>query len=114
MFRLVRSCACRNEAMNLLGKIFVVLIFVMSLVFMSFAVAVYGTHQNWKTRRPTPERGQLRRSLGQALDNAKQLLEKAEADKAKLEADIAKEAKAKREALAKLETERDELIDAAR
>ena len=34
--------------MNLIGKIFVVLIFAMSLVFMAFAVAVYGTHQNWK------------------------------------------------------------------
>src|SRR5687767_4905979 len=34
--------------MNLLGKIFTVLIFIMSLVFMSFAVAVYATHTNWK------------------------------------------------------------------
>ena len=34
--------------MNLVGKIFVVLIFVMSLVFMSFAVAVYTTHRNWR------------------------------------------------------------------
>ncbi len=36
--------------MNFVGKILVVLIFAMSLVFMSFAVAVYGTHQNWKTK----------------------------------------------------------------
>jgi SMC interacting uncharacterized protein involved in chromosome segregation len=34
--------------MNLVGKIFVVLIFVMSLVFMSLAVAVYATHENWR------------------------------------------------------------------
>ncbi len=34
--------------MNLVGKIFVVLIFVMSLVFMSFAMAVYATHRNWR------------------------------------------------------------------
>ena len=34
--------------MNLVGKIFTVLILVMSLVFMSFAVAVYATHKNWK------------------------------------------------------------------
>jgi len=34
--------------MNLVGKIFVVLIFVMSLVFMSFAMAVYSTHKNWR------------------------------------------------------------------
>jgi septal ring factor EnvC (AmiA/AmiB activator) len=34
--------------MNLVGKIFVVLIFVMSLVFMSLAVSVYATHENWR------------------------------------------------------------------
>jgi chromosome segregation ATPase len=34
--------------MNLVGKILVVLILVMSLVFMGFAVAVYATHKNWK------------------------------------------------------------------
>lgn len=34
--------------MNLVGKIFVVLIFVMSLVFMSFTMAIYATHKNWR------------------------------------------------------------------
>ena len=34
--------------MNLVGKILTVLIFVMSLVFASFAVAVYATHKNWR------------------------------------------------------------------
>src|SRR5437016_2672368 len=34
--------------MNLIGKIFIALIFLMSLVFMSFALAVYKTHQNWR------------------------------------------------------------------
>jgi hypothetical protein len=34
--------------MNLLGKIFVVLIFVMSLIFMTMALMVYSTHKNWK------------------------------------------------------------------
>ena len=33
--------------MNLVGKILVMLIMVMSLVFMAFAVAVYSTHKNW-------------------------------------------------------------------
>lgn len=86
--------------MNLLGKIFVVLIFMMSLVFMSFAVAVYGTHQNWKVEAAK------QKSL---VDAARGELEKAEAKKTQLEADIAKEAVAKRQALAKLETERDAL-----
>jgi hypothetical protein len=34
--------------MTLLGKILTVLIFIMSLVFMSFAVAVYATQKNWR------------------------------------------------------------------
>jgi len=34
--------------MNLVGKIFVILILVMSVMFMSFAVAIYATHTNWK------------------------------------------------------------------
>lgn len=34
--------------MTLLGKIFTVLIFVMSLVFMSFTVMTFATHKNWK------------------------------------------------------------------
>jgi chromosome segregation ATPase len=41
--------------MNLVGKIFVVLILVMSLVFMGFAVAVYATHKNWKETVDRPE-----------------------------------------------------------
>ena len=35
--------------MNWLGKVFVVLILIMSLVFMGLAMAVYATHKNWKT-----------------------------------------------------------------
>jgi hypothetical protein len=34
--------------MNLVGKIFTVCIFVMSLVFASFSIMVYATHTNWK------------------------------------------------------------------
>ena len=34
--------------MTLLGKIFTVLILIMSLVFMSFSVVVFATHKNWK------------------------------------------------------------------
>jgi hypothetical protein len=34
--------------MNWLGKVFVVLILIMSLVFMGLAMAVYATHKNWQ------------------------------------------------------------------
>ena len=36
--------------MNLVGRIFVVLIFVMSFAFMGFALVVYSTHTNWKAK----------------------------------------------------------------
>ncbi len=55
--------------MNLVGKIFTVLIFVMSLVFMAFTVMVYATHVNWqrsptirRTRRPWSTRWACRSS----------------------------------------------------
>ena len=34
--------------MNLVGKILVVLVLIMSICFMAFAVAVYATHKNWQ------------------------------------------------------------------
>ena len=34
--------------MTLLGKVFTVLIFVMSILFMGFSVVVFATHRNWK------------------------------------------------------------------
>lgn len=34
--------------MTLVGKIFTVLIFIMSIVFMAFSVMVFATHQNWR------------------------------------------------------------------
>ncbi len=36
--------------MNLVGKIFIFLIFIMSIMFMSFSVVLYATHTNWKDR----------------------------------------------------------------
>jgi hypothetical protein len=41
--------------MTLLGKIFTVLILIMSLVFMSFSVVVFATHKNWKMLVTNPE-----------------------------------------------------------
>jgi hypothetical protein len=35
--------------MNWLGKVFVVIILILSLVFMGLALAVYATHKNWQT-----------------------------------------------------------------
>lgn len=43
--------------MNLVGKIFIVLIFVMSVLFMGFAVAIYASHTNWRDVVKAPETG---------------------------------------------------------
>jgi hypothetical protein len=74
--------------MNLVGKIFVVLIFVMSLVFMALAMAVYASQRNWRDEvmretadGPNKPEG-LRRQLERAnhdngeLKSAKESLEK--------------------------------------
>jgi hypothetical protein len=39
--------------MNLIGKIFTVLIFVMSIMFMTFSLMVFATHRNWRTAAGT-------------------------------------------------------------
>ncbi len=49
--------------MNLVGKIFVFLIFIMSLVFMSFAVVVYATQTNWRDAINNPSTGYKARRL---------------------------------------------------
>jgi hypothetical protein len=59
--------------MTLVGKIFTVLIFVMSIVFMSFAVMTFATHKNWKEYVTNPTTG-----LEKQLALAKQA--KADAD----------------------------------
>jgi hypothetical protein len=83
--------------MNLIGKIFVVLILVMSVLFMAFALSVYGTHQNWKKAAQDVEA--KRKTLADEV-------QKKEEEKAALTKQIETEQLAKREALAKLETEK--------
>ena len=53
--------------MNLVGKIFIMLIFVMSLFWMGFAVVVYATHTNWKDLVENPQTG-----LNQRLQSEKE------------------------------------------
>ncbi|HPZ83835.1 MAG TPA: hypothetical protein PL064_10385, partial [Thermogutta sp.] len=96
--------------MNLIGKIFVVLIFVMSLVFMSFAIMVYSAHINWRevveNPKATPDKPLGLRLQVQNLRKDNDAL-KAQLDELtkKLDAEIAD----KRAQVAKLEQERDDL-----
>lgn len=98
--------------MNLVGKIFTVLILVMSLVFMSFAVAVYAVHKNWKKVVDNPKaEATLENPPGLKWQLAD---EEARNEDLKYELDtkqkeFKKQEAAKRQALIKLENERDRL-----
>lgn len=62
--------------MNLVGKIFTLLIMVMSIVFTSFSVMVYATHKNWRNealaqKRNLDEANKKIDQLADELDNRK-------------------------------------------
>ncbi len=100
--------------MNLVGKIFVVLILVMSLVFMSFSVVVYATHNNWRevAFRPESEAGPGRPlGLAHLVKTVEAQIQELRDQKAAVEGDLAAERKARDQATAKLETLYDLLKD---
>ena len=86
--------------MNLVGKIFIVLILVTSIFFMAVAMAVYATHKNWREVVVAPEVG-LQARLDKAKAENKALTDKAQKLKQQFDAEKA----AKTQALAKLESE---------
>ena len=92
--------------MNLVGKIFIVLILLMSFVFMGFAIAVYATHHNWElavNRQKGDPSGPpgLKLQLEEARTKRTQL----EAQLALLTEQHATELAARQEALTKVTTE---------
>jgi uncharacterized protein YlxW (UPF0749 family) len=89
--------------MNLVGKIFVVLIFVMSLVFMSFAVMVYSTHRNWNEE--ITRKGGSKPGYQEQLQKAREENAQLRAEKRNLRATLDAELVAKTQALGKLESE---------
>jgi len=96
--------------MNLVGKIFVVLILVMSLVFASFAVAVYATHKNWMkvVTNPSPLPGE-NLGLDEQLDQKEQRLEELKDQKLNLERELAAQESLRIDAVKRLENEKDRL-----
>lgn len=90
--------------MNLTGKIFTVLVFLMSLVFMSFAVAVYSTHTNWREKVMNPDEGTAARLTEVTAEN-----EELKTELDTLTTDLAREQIDRREVLAKLETEKERI-----
>jgi len=86
--------------MNLVGKIFIVLIFVMSVLFMGFAVAIYASHTNWKTVVDAPETG-----LQAQLDKEKSKSGQLASERDRLTEQRDAEELAKRDVMSKLQTE---------
>jgi cell division protein FtsL len=86
--------------MNLLGKIFVVAILVMSIFFMAIAAAVFATHTNWRDAARA-----LETKLQAAQSDNNTLKSELEA----LQTRTTAESTAQKEALAALETERERL-----
>jgi chemotaxis protein histidine kinase CheA len=93
--------------MNWLGKVFVVLILIMSLVFMGLAMAVYATHKNWKdVIEGTPASPGLKTRLVDAEQRNEQLVQQHNRKVEELEA----EHEAAEQQVRKLETERAGLV----
>jgi hypothetical protein len=92
--------------MNWLGKLFVVAIFAMSILFMGFAITVYSSHRNWRdmVTNTTPAPGKplgLQRQLSEQQTRNSQLQAQLDA----VEKEIAAEAGAHQATLAQLQTE---------
>jgi signal transduction histidine kinase len=88
--------------MNFLGKIFIVLLFIMSVLFMGAAVSVYGTHRDLKAKV-----SQAQSALTQA--NSQLEIEKADYNRRMSELTALRDAAAQQ--ARKLETERVALVD---
>lgn len=91
--------------MTLLGKVFTVLIFIMSILFMGFSVVVFATHRNWKMLVDNPTATEayplgLKQQLQAQVETNKGL----RAERDGLRNQLAVEKAARRSALAALET----------
>lgn len=90
--------------MNLIGKIFVVLIFVFSLVFMTAAILTYATHRNWRDAVLNPNTG-YKAKLTQAETRYKEL----EGVRQRLETELANERASRQRSVAALVEETTQL-----
>lgn len=80
--------------MNILGKIFVFAVLIMSVVFMSFAVAIFSSHTNWKAEAE---------ALAQKLDDLTKDRKQKEAAITKLNEEIAASIAARDQVVAALQ-----------
>lgn len=94
--------------MTLLGKIFTVMILIMSVVFMSFATMVYATHRNWREvveLSPDEATGGQKIGLKFQLDEANEQLAQKEQELADLRTALNREMVARTLAITALQNE---------
>jgi hypothetical protein len=87
--------------MNFLGKVFVMLIVVMSLIFLGLSMAVYSTHKNWKEKT---------QALNTELETARTENEQLKTAHNLKVQELDREKTAAEQQIAKLETERSSLV----
>ena len=92
--------------MNWLGKVFVVLILLMSIVFMSLAMMVYATHKNWRDVIENPTTG-----LDVRLKNAQAENSQLKSELLRRTEELQAETEAEKQQVRKLETERVGLVE---
>ena len=93
--------------MNTIGKIFVFALFIMSLVFMSFAVALYSTHTNWRDEiMRTKDQVKQGQRIGwkAQLDEAQAERTKLSAEITRYQSDVAASEAARDQVVAKIQT----------
>ncbi len=88
--------------MNWLGKVFVLLIFILSLVFMGLSMAVYSTHKNWKV---------VADNLQKNLDTSRSEYETQKTAHNRRVEELQAENEARLQQVSKLETERTSLAE---
>ncbi len=98
--------------MNLVGKIFTVLIFIISLVLMSLVLALYATHTNWRllVENP-PEKATEQNPTGYKyrLSDAENIKKNLESKLSEIQTELDREVLEKKQVKAKLETENEKL-----
>lgn len=88
--------------MNFIGKIFVVLILIMSIVFMTVAAIVYATHRNWED---------IAKKRQSDLNAATAEFDQLKSKYNRLEGDLKSQVDAARQQVAKLQTEQGLLVN---
>jgi cell division protein FtsI/penicillin-binding protein 2 len=102
--------------MNILGKIFVFAVFIMSIVFMSFAIAIFSSHTNWQKESQRLEEElaknkEARNKLDTEITSLEQKIAASEASRDQVVAKLRAAIEEKDKELTDLKSERAQKLD---